>query len=113
MLRREPPKIPERKDVTVCIAAIAGGSSDPTIITCSDSLMSGTLGSAERGHKNRPMGRGWGLLTAGDDYEIAAMYELFSEGIRTAGLTRKGNFDEAAILTIVRESLTKRKLEKA
>jgi 20S proteasome alpha/beta subunit len=69
----------ERRDMTVCIAAICKDGDNDKIVLCSDTKKSSALGSAETGKKDLPIAHRWRLLTAGNEPEIIALHRLYKQ----------------------------------
>lgn len=102
----------ERRDVTVCIAAVCEeNTDDPKLIACADSKISTALGSSNTALKIRAMiGNGgvqWRCLTSGGDEDILAVLRLLKIGFRAAPV------DETNIVHVTRTALHTRKLDKA
>jgi hypothetical protein len=106
-------RIPERRSVTVCIAAACEiGTHNRKLILCADMLQSGAMGKADTSLKIRLMGHhGWQLLTAGDDDEIQAMLPLFRRCIRERS-TAEG-LTETDATAAVRAAISIRRAERA
>jgi hypothetical protein len=107
--RREVPDW-ERRDMTVCIAAVCDeNTDDPKIVICTDGKAGGALGSAEMTLKIRTVGdRGWRCLTSGADTDILACLPLFRKQFRAPVID-----DETNVLGLVRAALFERKRDKA
>jgi hypothetical protein len=68
----------ERRDVTVCIAAICqDDEGKDQIVLCTDRKISSALGSAETSRKDLLIAHRWRLLTAGEESEIIALHRLY------------------------------------
>ncbi|MCV0385659.1 MAG: hypothetical protein K5821_04410 [Nitrobacter sp.] len=93
--------------VTVCIATIC--DSGKKIIVCSDTLISGPLGSAETMLKTR-MVSGWTCQTAGDQADILSFLGILSPAMRRA--KAQGGITESNIGILVRDSLAAAKKQK-
>jgi hypothetical protein len=106
--RREVPNW-ERRDMTVCIAAVCEENlDDPKIIVCTDRKVSGELGSAEIVLKQRTVTHRWSCLTAGIDSEILCALQLLKKHFDGAK-----EIDETNVLAITRAALNQRKRDKA
>lgn len=106
-----PPPYPWEQKVTICIAAGCGTTADISenkIILCTDWLASSSLGASDTVLKQRPVGKDWWCLGAGDESEILALHSLLQ-----AGMDSESEVDETNIVTIVRNALKARKLQKA
>src|ERR1043166_1543481 len=105
--------IPERRDMTVCIAAVCDDNTTANaakIIMATDSKISGALGSAETMLKNRFLTAapdGWRCLTSGSDTDILATMQIFKNRFRNTKV------DETNVVHIVRSALNERKADKA
>jgi len=102
------PEQPERREMTVCIAAACGDEGGQAIVLCTDWRISGALGSADTMLKIRQIGQNWHLLTSGSESDINAIVLAFRRAF-PAGST----IDETNVPTIVRNVLNERKREKA
>ncbi len=107
-------RVPERKKMTIGIAVLCDTDANgiAKIVCCTDALVSGSLGKQETLLKNRPMALGWGILTAGDDYEMGAVTEIVRRKLRTAR-AEKHFIDDTYMLALLRSALAERKHEKA
>ncbi len=104
---REVPDVPERRDVTVCIAAVCEEAAHRSkIVICSDRKASSALGSAETMVKIRRIAEGWQCLTSGSDTEINSLLLLLRKGFSGK------NPDETNALEFVRSALNERMRER-
>jgi 20S proteasome alpha/beta subunit len=93
--------------MTVCIAGICGlAEGRPSIVLCTDWLVSGDLGSSERMFKHRLVGKGIILLPAGEESEILAIIRH----VRTEIRERKPAIEDD-VLVAIRHALSARKKE--
>jgi hypothetical protein len=97
--RREVPKW-ERRDVTVCIAAVTA-ELDRKIILCTDEKASSALGSSET-LKIRPAGN-FQCLVSGTDTDIVAVMRLLRRSLAAPEI------DETNLLPAVRSALFQKK----
>lgn len=106
---REVPDVPERRDVTVCIAAICDENTDNSkIVVCTDCKTSSPLGSSETAVKLLPIDKFWRILTSGREDEIQRLQKLLFKSF-----SPHSAIDETNVVTLVREALNARKAEKA
>ena len=108
----EPPEIPERGSVTICIAAACMEAGENRLVLCSDWLMSGSLGKSETTLKIRPVTEDWQLLVAGEDHEIAALAPMVRWTVKEI-IARDGNIDERNAVEVMRMAMARRKRERA
>jgi hypothetical protein len=98
----------ERRDMTVCIAAICGGSTQSThLVLCADWRISSSLGSSDSRLKVRYVSGNWSVLAAGVDTEIKAIDRL-----AFTNFLKHDSIDETNITTIVRDIINSRKKTK-
>jgi hypothetical protein len=98
----------ERRDVTVGIAAVCDqGTADPKIVLCTDTKVGDHLGSIDM-LKTRPLNpANWVCLTSGIDTDILPTWTLLK-----AFFTGAQTIDETNVLSLIRNALNRRKLEK-
>jgi hypothetical protein len=98
--------------MTVCIAAECEvNTDDPKIIMCTDTKLSGSLGSSETMLKTRALAPLWRCLTAGADADLLGLLRLLKNEFSAAtGGERK--IDETNALQMVRTSLLMRERPK-
>jgi len=98
----------ERRDMTVCIAAVCTDGDDEKIILCSDTKWGGALGSREGGLKQLLLPHGWVCLTAGKEPDIASLIRLFTEHFIDEGKLHATKIDAT-----IKQVLYRRKSELA
>jgi len=86
---------PWERDMTVCIAAACHDGDVSKIVLCSDTKLSSALGSAETGHKDLYLPHGWRILTAGDEPEIIALYQLYYRQFLNSDNVTAENIDKS------------------
>lgn len=101
----------ERRDVTVCIAAVCEMDKQPKLILCTDYLVSGPLGRAEIKLKQRTLGSSWYCLTAGVDADIHAFYRALRSKFTELG-SHQTALDETNVGGLVRDALAAHKKQK-
>lgn len=103
------PPVPERRRMTVCIAAICEWTTkDPKIVLCSDKRSSSTFGKLDNRFKLNPLSAGFTLMCAGNEDEISAVTRLVATAFRDA--TAEGiALDETNIGRLVDDALAARK----
>ena len=101
-------QIQERRDVTICIAAICDVRPDliHKIVLCTDGRARNILGDTEHNLKNFPIDLRWRCLTSGDEPEILAVLPILKKRFA------KTVIDETNVVEIVRRALQQRLLEK-
>lgn len=101
---------PERRGtMTICIAAAANVASPErrAIIFCSDTRMSGALGTAELRRKDYMLRAGWICLMSGNENDILALVPLLNRSFQEPEM-----IDETNVCQLVRNALNRRKREK-
>ena len=96
--------IPERRKVTICIAAVCELFSQPKIVLCSDWQVNTAFGSAETARKRRPIGKNLVGLFAGEENSIAALYVLFKKHLHPVA-----SLDETNVKPRIEAALDERK----
>lgn len=109
--RYVPAKYLERRPVTVCIAATCMVEKKYKVVMCTDWKISSALGNADTKLKQKRMGAGWFLLTAGEDGEINAIERILSKKM-LAQSASKLPLDDTTVPTLVRDALAERKKQK-
>jgi hypothetical protein len=100
----------ERRTMTIGIAAVAdlgGKDLKKAIVFCSDSRMSGPLGTAELKSKDHMIREGWICLVSGYETEALAVVSLLKKHFE-----RPDTVDETNVKMLVQAALNERKLEK-
>jgi hypothetical protein len=96
--------VPERRDMTVCIAAACDEDESNCIVLCSDWRVSGALGSAETMLKQKWLPKNWWLLVSGIESDINALTLALRAAFEDADTV-----DDRNAPSIVRDTLNARK----
>lgn len=108
-LRDRTIRVPERKDMTVCIAGVCGHISDCSIIEVADTQISSSLGKSGRLKINpMPGGHNFDVLIAGEDCEMT----MVLDHLRARFDARKDPLTLEAVTNLVRDALFARKRDK-
>ncbi len=81
--------------MTVCIAAACRVGKEEKIVLCADRKLSSPLGSTDTGSKMLWLSSAWRLLTAGEEPEIQALWNLYQIRFKERNNLRAETIDES------------------